>query len=132
MLVALALCSVLTVADARMVWRWTENGVDHYSDVEHPGAERVWLPDDARSKGGGPPRPAAPPANPQQDPGSDEFRQARCDQKKAQLQQYEEAGRLIERSGSGEEHVYTPEEREQLLVKTRAEIVDYCGEGESP
>ncbi|HKY91388.1 MAG TPA: hypothetical protein VJM11_10130 [Nevskiaceae bacterium] len=135
MLLALALCAATATVDARYVYRWSENGVDHYSDVEHPGAERVWV-DDAKAQnrsGSGAPRAAGAPAgDPLQDPTSPEFRQMRCDQKQGQLKQYESAAKLVEKNALGVEREYTPEEKDKLVAQTRAEVAKYCGESEEP
>lgn len=134
--VVLALCAVVSSADARYVYRWSENGVDHYSDVERAGAERIWVSDDG--KGGRGPAKAAPeaaapdPAAALKDPKSPEFKKMRCDQRSAQLKQFEGAGKLVERNAAGEEHEYTPEEREKLIAQTKADVERYCGPGETP
>src|SRR5687767_8671209 len=94
MLLALALCAAVPPATAGYVYRWTENGVDHYSDIERSGAERVWVPDDAKSSGSAGPRApsaSADPAAALQDPKSPEFLKMRCDQKSKQLEQFSNA-----------------------------------------
>lgn len=133
MLLAFALCAAIPPADARYVYRWSENGVDHYSDIEHEGAERVWVPDDAKAQGSaGSERGAESPQDPLKDPKSPEFRKMRCDQKQTQLRQYEGANKIMEKNAAGVEHEYTPAERDQLLAQVRAEVASYCGEGETP
>jgi hypothetical protein len=136
-LVALALCAVVSSADARYVYRWSENGVDHYSDVERAGAERIWVSDDGKSGSHGPAKAAPAEAEPDpaaalKDPKSPEFKKMRCEQRSAQLKQFEGASKLTERNAAGEEHEYTPEEREKLIAQTKADVERYCGAAETP
>lgn len=54
----------------------------------------------------------------------------RCQSARDQLQQFESAASLVERSATGEERELTPEEREQHISRARARVADACEEAE--
>ena len=54
----------------------------------------------------------------------------RCQSARDQLQQFESAASLVERSATGEERELTPEEREQHITRARAKVADACEEAE--
>ena len=135
MLVAFVLCTAIPPALGGYVYRWTEDGVEHFSDVERSGAERLWVPDDARSPVGAGtrgPSASADPAAALKDPKSPEFLQARCDQRSKLLEQLTNATKLVQRDADGFERDATPEEREKALASARADVEKYCAEAQTP
>lgn len=135
MLVAFALCTAVPPVLAGYVYRWTEDGVEHFSDVERAGAERIWVPDEARSPvgaGARAPSASADPTAALKDPNSPEFRQVRCDQRSKLLAQLTSATKLVQRDAEGFERDATPEEREKALASVRADVEKYCAEAPTP
>lgn len=132
---ALALSATVLAAQARTVYRWVDSdGAEHFSDVPVSGAEAVWVPDSLVSKPLTPP-PSAETEQPEDesdiaalDPDSPQAAALRCKQKKDELTRYQNSASIVERDAMGNEHEYSPQERAQLMLRTREAIAALCAE----
>lgn len=114
--IAGALLLVLVyAAHAGEVYTWTdERGRTHFSDKPVPSAKKIVV----KTPGGNP----GPITG--EDPASQRARE--CQNKKDQLQNYERAEKIVERDSLGKDHEYTPEQRKQLLDRTRQQMDEAC------
>lgn len=132
-LVLLALCTLLVAGVAAAgdrVYRWKgPDGKIYFGDTPPSSAQQV---ENVDTRFAGRANPSAPPA---EAPLTDEqlaARDADCANKLTQLKTYRSATRLIERDALGREREYTPEERQQLVAKTEADIQTQCGDDAPP
>lgn len=104
---------------ADTVYRWKDaNGRLHYGDLPAADAqsvERVNVRTGSTVE--------EPPANAEE---AARMQAEKCASKRAQFASYSSAVRLVEKDALGREHEYTPQERDDLIAKTQAEIDQLC------
>lgn len=132
--VFLALCLTVGAVQARMVYRSIDtDGAEHFSDTPVKGAERVWVPDSVISGKANASAEAADTVDANGDtaaaagPDTGQALAAMCKKKTDQLKSYVDAGEVVDVDASGKERVFTAAERNDLLVRTRADIKAVCG-----
>lgn len=130
----LGLGLIAASAHAGQIYKWVDtDGRTHFSDTPQPGWKQVDVKP-ASGSGGAPAddkpaQGAAPANNSVPDPERlAELKQQECDRRRAQLQTYLDAPRIVERTEAGEEREYSQDERLQLIERTRAQVAELCGE----
>ncbi|TDU28147.1 uncharacterized protein DUF4124 [Panacagrimonas perspica] len=124
--VLLTLCSLLIAdgasAAGERIYRWTTpDGKVQFGDQPPSGAQDIRNFD--RRVG------TTAAAEPAQDrPPQKTVSETDCINKRAQLNTYKNASRLVERDSLGREREYTVAEREQLVAKVQADLESQCGD----
>lgn len=120
LLLAALLCSAAAAADTANLYRWVDkDGRVHYGDQPGANAQRLnpktlnSADDEGGSSGG-----AADAAATKQ--------AAQCKQKSEQLTTYQKAASVTETDALGNQHEYTPDEKDQLVAKTQKYLDDHC------
>ena len=107
----LALVFLASAAQAQKIHRWVdEQGRVHYGDRPPAGAEEV------------PIRKRNAPAL------TENLVDPSCEEKRAKLIDYRDAARIVETDALGNEKEYSPEQRQMLIERTEASVLDACGE----
>ena len=127
--VLIALCTLLIIGGAsaadERIYRWTgHDGKVHYGDLPPPGAREVRNFD--RKVGTAAPTEPADHAPPSAEKLAEQ--EAECANKRAQLNTYRNATRLVERDALGREREFTLAEREQIIARTQADLETRCGD----
>jgi hypothetical protein len=127
--VFLVLCTLLVAGGASAadvhVYRWTSpDGKMHYGDLPPPDAHDIRVFD----RRVGTTAAGSATAGVQSAPAAPQISEADCTNKRAQLNTYKNATRLVERDSLGREHEFTLAEREQLVTKLQADLDSQCGE----
>lgn len=113
MLGALMLTSWSAAVQADKLYRWVDDqGRVHYGDrpPQNQRAQTLKL------------RP--PPAAVQQPSVQDS---EACVQAREKLTEFQQAERIVERDGLGQERIYSAEEREQLIARSQTHVEQTCG-----
>jgi hypothetical protein len=124
--VLLTLCSLLIAGGAsaagERIYRWTTpDGKVQFGDQPPSGAQDVRNFD--RRVGT-----TAAAEQAQDRPPVKTVSETDCINKRAQLNTYKNASRLVERDSLGREREYTVAEREQLVTKVQADLESQCGD----
>lgn len=113
---ALGLALAMAPAMAAQVYKWVDaGGRIHYGDQPQPGWKRVDV--------------NAPPASPAPGAASVQYGpvdKVACEQKRKDLESYQQAARLVERDALGREKEYSPEDRKKLIELTQKQADDTC------
>ena len=125
--VLVALCSLLIAGGAMAadrIYRWTTpDGKVQYGDTPPSGARDIRNFDrkvGTSSAASGEGQSAAP--------KTPSISETDCVNKRAQLNTYRNAARLVERDSLGREREFTVAERQQLVDKVQADLVAQCGD----
>ena len=126
--VLLALCTLLIAGGAsaagERIYRWTgPDGKVYYGDTPPSGARDIRNFDRkvGTSAAGGETAGASAPSAPT-------LSETECINKRAQLNTYKNATRLVERDSLGREREFTVAERQQLIDKAQADLESQCGD----
>ncbi|HEX7381095.1 MAG TPA: DUF4124 domain-containing protein [Nevskiaceae bacterium] len=122
--VALLTACMAPVSHAATLYRWVDsNGQVHFSDQQRIGASAY----DARhANEANSVRPTSAPTTPASaSPAAHSA--VDCDALRSQLSSYEKASSVTEVDALGQSHVYTAEQREQLVSHTRDKLMSACG-----
>ena len=111
----------MTSAASAEIYRWVdENGRVHYGD-QPPDQSAEAL--DVRPGSG--PSPGERAARRQAEQ-AEQARALQCGRAQAQLQDYEQAVRLVERDADGNERELSAAERERLMQRAAADVATFC------
>ncbi len=126
--VLLTLCTLLIAGGAsaagERIYRWTTpEGKVQYGDQPPSGAQDVRNFD--RRVGT---TAASPSDQAEGRPAAKTISETDCINKRAQLNTYKNASRLVERDSLGREREFTVAEREQLVAKVQADLESQCGD----
>lgn len=123
---ALSLMLVMPAVHAARIYRWV--GPDskvYYGDIPPSDARSI------ESLGSNLGASTTPPPAPAESPEVAAKREVDCAAKRAQLDTYLTATRLIEKDAQGRERELTGQERELLVALSRTRIESQCGEAVS-
>jgi hypothetical protein len=114
-IVALSVFLVCAAASAGEVYKWKDqDGRVHYGDRPKHDAEAVNV------------EPGSGTGVPTDAEASRQAREAECQKKKAQLENYRRAPSISEIDNLGKQREYTPAEREQFLAMTEKKVAEAC------
>lgn len=112
-LLASALASTPTFAEAR-IYRWLDaNGIEHFGDAPPANGRSIKIK-------------TAPGRSGDEAPV---FDAAACTAKREQLKSFQLAGRVTETNALGETREYSDDEKRKLIANTEAQVRAACGEG---
>ena len=113
--IALCILLVCAAASAGEVYKWKDkDGKVHYGDRPKHDAETV-VTDPGSGTG-----------EPSEAEATRLAREAECQKKKTQLENYRRAPSISEIDNLGKQREYTPAEREQFLAMTEKKVAELC------